>query len=94
MGRAEDSSQIVPHTPCSGNYEQPPVWTSTCAWVCTRAACSVESSGCRSGSMMSGPMTSHWPTTWRQVACQGETWGSRRLQQEANQVSPLLPPFS
>nr|KAF6392537.1 hypothetical protein mPipKuh1_007739 [Pipistrellus kuhlii] len=74
--------QTTPSTACawgwtcagpSGNYGQPPVWTSTCAWACTRAACSVESSGCRSGSTMSGPMTSHWPTTWRQVACQDES---------------------
>lgn len=94
MGWAEGSTQIVPHTPCSGNFGQPLVWTSTCVWVCTQAACSAESSGCRSGSTMSGRMTSHWPTTWRPVACQGETWGCKRLQQEANQASHMLPPIS
>lgn len=73
QGRTEDSIQIVAHVPFSENCGQPPVLISTCAWACTRAACSVESSGCRSGSMMCGPMMSHWPTTWRQVACQGET---------------------
>ena len=79
MGRAEGSTQTVLHTLCSGNFGQPLAWISTCVWVCTRAACSAESSGCRNGSMMSGPMTSLWPTTWRRVECQGESWGSSRL---------------
>uniref|UniRef100_A0A8C0S013 adenylate cyclase n=1 Tax=Canis lupus familiaris TaxID=9615 RepID=A0A8C0S013_CANLF len=73
--------QTTPSTVCawgwtcagpSGNSGQPPAWTSTCVWGCIQAVCSAESSGCRSGSMMSGPMMSPWPTTWRRVACQGE----------------------
>ncbi|XP_073656706.1 adenylate cyclase type 4 isoform X2 [Tursiops truncatus] len=74
--------QTTPSTACawgwtcagpSGNFGQPPAWISTCVWVCTRAACSAGSSGCRSGSMMSGPMMSLWPTTWRRVHITGAT---------------------
>lgn len=59
QGRTEDSIQIVAHIPFSGNCGQPPVLTSICVWACTRAVSSAESLGCRSGSMMSGPMMSH-----------------------------------
>lgn len=79
MGRAEVSIQTVLYTSRSGNFGQPQAWISTCVWACTQAACSAGSSGYRNGSMMSGPMTSLWPTTWRRVECQGESWGSRRL---------------
>lgn len=78
-GRAEVSTQTALCTSCSGNSGQPRAWISTCVWACTQAACSAGSSGCRNGSTMSGPMTSLWPTTWRRVECQGESWGSRRL---------------
>lgn len=90
MGRDEGSIQIVPYIPCSGSSGQPLAWTSTCVWACIRAVCSAESLGCRSGSMMSGPMMSHWPTTWRRVACQGEMWGCRRPQEETNRASHML----
>lgn len=78
----------------SGNSGQPPVWTSTCVWGCIQAVCSAESSGCRSGSMMSGPMMSPWPTTWRRVACQGERWGCRSAQEETKRAPHMLPPDS
>lgn len=90
MGRDEGSIQIVPYIPCSGSSGQPLAWTSTCVWACIRAVCSAESLGCRSGSMMSGPMMSHWPTTWRRVACQGEMWCCRRPQEETNRASHTL----
>lgn len=94
MGRGEGGIQIVPYMPCSGNSGQPLAWTSTCVWACTRAVCSAESLGCRSGSTMSGPMMLHWPTTWRLVACQGEMWGCRRPQEEINWASAMLPSCS
>ena len=55
-----------------GKWGTPPEWTSTCAWGCTRGTSSAAWSGCRSGSMTCGHMTSPWPITWKPEGSPGK----------------------